>query len=45
MPPIRKLALLGALLALATAAPSQAAPRKLVVGASESASLVPDAVE
>ena len=44
MPPIRKLALLGALLALATAAPSQAAPRKLVVGASESASLVPDAV-
>jgi hypothetical protein len=44
MPPIRKLAILGALLALATAAPSQAAPRKLVVGASESASLVPDAV-
>jgi len=44
MPPIRKLTLLGALLALATAAPSQAAPRKLVVGASESASLVPDAV-
>ena len=43
MPPIRKLALLGALLALATAAPSQASPRKLVVGASESASLVPDA--
>jgi hypothetical protein len=44
MPPIRKLAFLGALLALATAAPSQAAPRKLVVGASESGSLVPDAV-
>jgi hypothetical protein len=42
MPPIRKLALLAALFALATAAPSQAAPRKLVVGASESASLVPD---
>jgi hypothetical protein len=44
MPPIRRLAFLAALLALASAAPSQAAPRTLVVGASESASLVPDAV-
>jgi len=45
MPPIRKLALLGGLIAaLATAAPSPAAPRKLAVGASESASLVPDPV-
>jgi hypothetical protein len=42
MPPIRKLALLGALLALATAAPSPAASRTLAVGASESASLIPD---
>src|SRR5947208_8408716 len=45
MPPIRKLALLGGLIAaLATAAPSPAAPRKLAVGASESASLVDDPV-
>src|SRR5436190_2268253 len=44
MPPIRKLAFLAALLALAAAAPSQAAPRTLTVGASESASLVPDSV-
>ena len=44
MPPIRKLAFLGALLALATAAPSPAAPRTLTVGASESASLIPDPV-
>jgi hypothetical protein len=44
MPPIRKLVFLAALLALAVAAPSQAAPRKLVVGASESASLIPDTV-
>src|SRR5512133_3045290 len=45
MPPIRKLALLGGLIAaLATAAPSPAAPRKLAVGASESASLVADPV-
>jgi hypothetical protein len=44
MPPIRKFVFLAALLALAAAAPSQAAPRKLAVGASESASLVPDAV-
>jgi hypothetical protein len=45
MPPIRKLALLGSLIAvLATAAPSPAAPRTLAVGASESASLVPDPV-
>ncbi|HMC75699.1 MAG TPA: hypothetical protein VKH34_01155, partial [Vicinamibacterales bacterium] len=45
MPPIRKLALLGGLMAaLATAAPSPAAPRKLAVGASESASLVADPV-
>ncbi len=44
MPPIRKLAFLAALLALAAAAPSQAAPRTFTVGASESASLVPDSV-
>src|SRR5512133_2972132 len=44
MPPIRKLVFLAALLALAAAAPSQAAPRTLTVGASESASLVPDSV-
>jgi hypothetical protein len=44
MPPIRKLVFLAALLALAAAAPSQAAPRTLAVGASESASLVPDSV-
>jgi hypothetical protein len=44
MPSIRKLVFLTALLALATAAPSQAAPRTLAVGASESASLVPDSV-
>jgi len=43
MPPIRKLALLGCVLA-ALAAPSTAAPRTLVVGASESASLVADPV-
>src|SRR5438094_544964 len=44
MPPIRKFVFLAALLALAAAAPSQSAPRKFAVGASESASLVPDAV-
>jgi hypothetical protein len=44
MPPIRKLVLLAVLVALAAAAPSQAAPRTLVVGASESASLIPDPV-
>jgi hypothetical protein len=44
MPPIRKLAFLVPLLALAVATPAQAAPRTLAVGASESASLVPDAV-
>jgi hypothetical protein len=45
MPPIRRIAALGvALAALATAAPSQAATRTLAVGASESASLVPDPV-
>jgi hypothetical protein len=44
MPPIRKLAFLGALLALATAAPSPAAPRTLTVGASASATLIPDPV-
>ena len=45
MLPIRKLALLGGLIAaLATAAPTPAAPRKLAVGASESASLVADPV-
>jgi hypothetical protein len=45
MPPIRKLALLvAALAALAGAAPSPAAPRTLSVGASESASLIPDPV-
>jgi hypothetical protein len=44
MPPVRKLAFAVVLLALAAAAPSQAAPRTLVVGASESASLIPDAV-
>ncbi len=44
MPPIRKLVFLGALLALATAAPSPAAPHTLTVGASESASLIPDPV-
>jgi hypothetical protein len=43
MPPIRKLALLGGILA-ALAVPSPAAPRTLAVGASESASLVPDPV-
>src|SRR5438874_3669346 len=42
MPPIRKLAFLGALLALATAAPSPAAPRTVTVGATESAGLSPD---
>ncbi|TML44854.1 MAG: hypothetical protein E6G19_06835 [Actinobacteria bacterium] len=44
MPPIRKLVFLATLLALAAAAPSQAASRTLVVGASESASLIPDSV-
>jgi hypothetical protein len=44
MPPIRKLALPAVLLALAAPAPSQAAPRTLAVGASESASLIPDSV-
>jgi hypothetical protein len=45
MPPIRRIAALGvALAALAAAAPSQAATRTLAVGASESASLVPDPV-
>jgi len=43
MPPIRKLALLGGALA-ALALPSPAAPRTLAVGASESASLIPDPV-
>src|SRR5262249_6961726 len=43
MPPIRKLALLGGMLA-ALAVPSPAAPRTLAVGASESASLVADPV-
>jgi hypothetical protein len=43
MPPIRKLALVGGALA-ALAVPSPAAPRTLAVGASESASLVPDPV-
>ena len=46
MPPIRKLvvALPIALLALVAATPAQTAPRTLSVGASESASLVPDSV-
>ncbi len=44
MPPIRKLAFPAVLLALAAPAPSQAAPRTLAVGASESASLIPDSV-
>jgi hypothetical protein len=44
MPPIRKLAFPAVLLALAVAAPSQAAPRTVAVGASESASLIPDSV-
>jgi hypothetical protein len=46
MPPIRKLALAlsVALLALVAATPADAAPRRLTVGASESASLVPDPV-
>jgi hypothetical protein len=45
MPPIRKLALLGVVVvALAAAAPSHATPRTLPVGASESASLIPDPV-
>jgi len=46
MPPIRKLAaaLPIVLVALAAATPAQAAPRTLAVGASESASLVPDSV-
>jgi len=46
MPPIRRLAvtLSIGLLALAAATPAQAAPRTLFVGASESASLVPDSV-
>jgi hypothetical protein len=44
MPPIRKLVFLFVLLALAAATPSQAAPRTLTVGASESASLIPDSV-
>jgi len=45
MPPIRRIAALGVTLAaFATAAPSEATTRTLAVGASESASLVPDAV-
>jgi hypothetical protein len=45
MPPIRRIVALGvALVALATAAPSQATTRTLAVGASESASLIPDPV-
>ena len=45
MPPIRRTAALGvALAALAVVAPSQASTRTLAVGASESASLVPDPV-
>jgi hypothetical protein len=45
MPPIRKLALLGVVFAaLAAPAASQANPRTLAVGASESASLIPDPV-
>jgi hypothetical protein len=44
MPPIRKLAFLLLLLAFAATAPAEAAPRTLTVGASESASLVPDSV-
>jgi len=44
MPPIRKLAFPIVVLVLAAAAPSQAAPRTLTVGASESASLIPDSV-
>jgi hypothetical protein len=45
MPPIRTIAVLGlSLAALVTAAPSAASTRTLSVGASESASLVPDPV-
>jgi hypothetical protein len=44
MPPIRKLAALSALIALIIAAPAEARTRTIVVGASESASLIPDTV-
>jgi hypothetical protein len=44
MPPIRRLIFPIVLLALATATAAQAGPRRLTVGASESASLVPDPV-
>ena len=45
MPSIRGIAALSVVLAaLAAAVPAQAAPRRLVVGASESASLIPDTV-
>jgi hypothetical protein len=44
MPPIRRLVFPIVLLALATATAAQAGPRRLTVGASESASLVPDPV-
>ena len=44
MPPIRKLAALSALIALMIAAPAEARTRTIVVGASESASLIPDTV-
>jgi|tagenome__1003787_1003787.scaffolds.fasta_scaffold20937622_2 hypothetical protein len=44
MPPIRTIAVLGAAFLLATAAPAQGGTRTLAVGASESASLIPDPV-
>src|SRR3954469_169888 len=44
MPPIRTIAVLGAAFLLATAAPAQGGTRPLAVGASESATLIPDPV-
>ena len=44
MPPILRRSLLAAAVALAAAAPAHAAPRAIAVGASESASVVPDTV-
>ena len=44
MPPILRRSLLAAAVALAAAAPAHAAPRVIAVGASESASVVPDTV-
>ena len=44
MPPIRTIAVLGAVFVFATAVPARAGTRSLPVGASESASLIPDNV-